>query len=73
MAVELWWWVKPLWYTGYLTLMIFGIAAGVADKLSNSDRISTILSGIAFVPWVICIISIAIWFITNLLISIWGC
>ena len=71
MPIELWWWVMPLYYTGFLTLLTFGIAAILIDKAHTDSVCSLIFAIIACLPWAICAVTVVGWLITNILILIW--
>ena len=71
MPIELWWWVKPLFETGILTLLIFGIATILVGKVRPDSICSFIFAIIGILPWAICAITVAAWLITNILILIW--
>ncbi len=71
MPIEFWWWIEPLWLTGYLALVIFGILSLLLDKAKPDSLISNICAIIAFLPWVVSAASVIVWLIINALILIW--
>ena len=71
MPIELWWWVVPLFLTGWLTLLTFGIAAILIDAAYPDSICSYLFAIIACLPWVICAATVVVWLIVNILILIW--
>lgn len=71
MPIELWWWVEPLFDTGFLTIMLAAVIAHVVDKNTSSTVIPAIVVAIGIAPWIICVCSVLVWFVTNVLIIIW--
>lgn len=71
MPIELWWWVKPLFETGYLTLIVFCVIGTLLEKLIPDNKITPILAVFAIAPWVIAPLSVVVWLLTNILIMIW--
>ena len=71
MPIELWWWVIPLWFTGYLTAVVFGAAAYLLDTVIPDTPVPIICAIIAVMPWVICALAGVVWLIANALIVIW--
>ena len=66
MPIELWWWLKPLYQTSILWLILFGGIAGLTKSKSGE-----ILAVIAIAPLAVCIASSIMWFLMNVLIWIW--
>lgn len=71
MPIELWWWVEPLFDTGFLTIMLAAVIAHLVDKNTSSTVIPAIVAAIGIAPWIICGCSVLVWFVTNVLIIIW--
>lgn len=71
MPIKLWWWVSPLFLTGWITFIFFSVASVIADKVCNKDWIPAVLAAIAIAPWVICGLSVVVLLVTNILIFIW--
>lgn len=71
MPIELWWWVAPLFLTGWIIFIFFVFASAVADKACNNYWVPAVLVAIAIAPWVVCAVSVVVWFVTNILILIW--
>lgn len=71
MPIKLWWWVSPLFLTGWIFFIFFGIAAIVVDAVCNNNWVPAVLVAIAIAPWVVCAVSVVVWLVTNILILIW--
>lgn len=71
MPIEFWWWVRPLCYTGYVTLLVLGVTAIVIDKAKPGSILSCVLGVLALAPWAISIVSSLVWVLLNILILIW--
>lgn len=73
MPVEFWWWIEPLWLTGFLTVVIFGTIGAIREKIKHSyeDIVSDILMALAIGPWCICALSVIAWLAINVLVLIW--
>lgn len=59
--------------TGFITAIIFLIAATVVDKMRPNYWASAILALIGAIPWMITAASTIIWLIANALVLIWRC
>lgn len=68
--IELWWWVKPLFYTGFITLMVIGVPACWMDHVGYY-RISFVMAIVAVAPYVVTILSVLVWLLSNVMILIW--
>lgn len=71
MLIRIWWWVEPLWLTGYLMLFFFIPLAVLFDKVMPNKRISEVLAVLAFLPLVVSAASVIVWLIINALVWIW--
>lgn len=71
MPIEFWWWVKPLWFTGYVTALTLGVAAIILDEAKPDSVLSNILAVLALAPWAISFVSVVVWLLINILILIW--
>ena len=72
MPIEFWWWIEPLWLTGFLTLIIFGTIGAIREKINPyGNPISGILAALAVGPWCICALSVIAWLVINALVLIW--
>lgn len=73
MPIEFWWWIEPLWLTGFLTVVIFGTIGAIREKIKPSykDIVSDILAALAIGPWCICALSVIAWLVINALVLIW--
>ena len=71
MPIKLWWWVEPLYETGFFTLIIGVVLAMLIDKVSGDTPIPAILSALSILPWLIRLGSVIVWFVTNMMILIW--
>lgn len=72
MPIEMWWWAEPLFYTGFLWLVIIGIIAGLIEAKTGEIGWPAILTlVIAVAPMVVCMASVVVWFVANILILIW--
>ena len=68
MADELWmWWMKSLFFTGVVTIVVFCGIAELIDKLKPDSKLVPISTLIGVLPWVIDILSVVVW----LLVLIW--
>lgn len=70
MAIELWWWIKPLFETGLVTLLVIGVPAIWMARV-GCYRISVIMAIVAVAPYVVTILSVLVWLLGNVMISIW--
>lgn len=68
---SLWWWVRPLFLTGWMTIVISGTLAWLLDKLKPNYWANTIILLIGLLPWAIVVLSIIIWIFSNIFIIIW--
>lgn len=68
---SLWWWVEPLFLTGWMTIVISAVLAWLLDKLKPNYWANTIILLIGLLPWVIVVLSIVIWIFSNIFIIIW--
>ena len=69
MPIELWWWVKPLFETGFFTLVLLGpIAAWMGNR---AYWIGLVLACIAVAPYVVTIVSALVWLLCNVMLLIW--
>lgn len=68
---SLWWWVEPLFLTGWMTIVISAVLAWLLDKLKPNYWASTIILLIGLLPWAIVVLSIIIWIFSNIFIIIW--
>lgn len=71
MPIEFWWWVEPLFFTGYLTIIVLGILGMLIDKAWPGNLFSYVLAVLAIAPWLICFLAVVVWLLTNILIIIW--
>lgn len=67
----LWWWVEPLFLTGWMTIVISSTLAWLLDKLKPNYWANTIILLIGLLPWAIVVLSIIIWIFSNIFIIIW--
>lgn len=72
MPIKFWWWIPSMAATGFITALIFLIAATVVDKMRPNYRASAILALIGAIPWMITAASTIIWLVINALVLIWG-
>ena len=72
MPIEIWWWMKPLFYTGWLTLIVLGLASIGLDKVKPGNFASIIMIVLAVAPWLACFGAFLVWLVANILILIWG-
>ena len=75
MPIELWWWIRPLLMTGFVTVVILGIIALILIRVEQrwSDILAVILTAIAVAPILASCGSAVVWFFANILVSIWRC
>lgn len=73
MPIELWWWVEPLFETGFLTLVTLTVAGLLLDQVIPHSPIPMVIACAGILPWVICVLAFFGWLITNVLILIWRC
>lgn len=71
MAIELWWWVEKLFYTGWLALLILGPISIWVDNAKPGSTVDLVLVILAIAPFAICAVTVAVWLLTNILIVIW--
>ena len=71
MPIEMWWWMTPLLYTGYVTLIVFGIAAAIIDRIRPYNLASAIFGTLAVAPLGVFVASFVVWSMKNLMILIW--
>lgn len=71
MPIEFWWWIEPLWLTGFLMLLVFTPLAALFDKAMPHKRISDIFAVLAILPFVVSAASVVVWLVINALILIW--
>ena len=71
MAIELWWWVGKLFYTGLLALLILGPIGIWVDNVKPGSTVALVLVILAIAPFAICAVTVVGWLLTNILIVIW--
>lgn len=71
MAVEFWWWIWPMFKTGFVTLVVFGIPACVYDAVRPYAKLPKILAVLALAPWAISTCGALVWGVINALVLIW--
>lgn len=71
MPIKFWWWIVPLFMTDIIFMIIALAVIWIIDKFNPASIFIDILAWIALAPLVVCGLSVAVWFITNLLILIW--
>lgn len=70
MAIELWWFVEPLFETGIVTLMLFTPVAALFDKMQRPSLAALVVI-MAVLPLVFVALCVVVWLATNALIAIW--
>lgn len=68
--IEFWWWIKPLFLTGFVMAIVFCPIAELLDK-SEHYYLAISVSILAMLPWIACGASVIVWFFSNLMIWIW--
>lgn len=68
MAIELWWWLEPLFETGLVTLVLFSVLALLFQKNVTCSLIMII---IAIAPLAVCFVSVFAWLLCYIMIEIW--
>lgn len=68
MAIELWWWLKPLFETSLVTFILFLVFAWLFEETRTCSLIMLI---IAIAPLAVCFVSVFAWFLCNLMVEIW--
>ena len=72
MPIEMWWWVEPLFYTSFLWFVIIGVIAALIECQTGEIGWPAILMlVIAVAPMVVCMASVVVWFVINILVLIW--
>ena len=72
MPIKMWWWAEPLFYTSFLWLVIIGVIAGLIEYQTGETGWPAILMlVIAVAPMVVCMASVVVWFVINILALIW--
>lgn len=71
MPIELWPWVGKLFFTGWLTLLIFVPLSIWIDEAKPGSTVALILVILGLAPIAICAVTVVGWLLTNILIVIW--
>lgn len=71
MPIELWWWVEPLYLTGFLAMFVLIPIAVLIDKVKPYNIFSAFLAVIAIAPPAASGLSLVVWLIINALVFIW--
>lgn len=70
MAIELWWFVEPLFETGIVALMLFTPVAVLFDKMQRPS-LAAFAAIMAVLPFVFVALCVVVWLAANVLIVIW--
>ena len=73
MPIEIWWWLKPLWLTGFVTLVVFTPISILVDKAKPGNVVGYVLAVIAALPFCSSVVVFVGWFFANLFVLIWRC
>lgn len=73
MPIELWWWVGPLFFTGFLVAIICILVGYILERIWPGNIATVIIAVVGILPWAVCAVSILVWLIANILIIIWRC
>lgn len=68
--IEVWWWIKPLFLTGYVTAIVFVPIAAWLDE-SGHFNLARSVAVLGMLPWLAGGASVIVWFFSNLMIWIW--
>lgn len=71
MPIELWWWVKPLFVTGLITMMVGFAVIMLVNTITEGDRVCGIIFCISLSPLLVSVLCGVGWFFANLLILVW--
>ena len=71
MPIEFWWWIEPMFNTGFVTLFVCAIIAVLIEKAFPYNSVSMFFAVLTIVPWLISALSVAVWLLVNVLILIW--
>lgn len=71
--MELWWFLEPLFYTAFVSLLIGVIIAEIVDRITDGQGFAPpIIAMISMIPLVICVLLMALWLVIWLLGAIWS-
>lgn len=69
--MELWWWIKPLFYSSFIWAIMFMIIASLFEKL-DFFKIANCIYIIAAIPLLLELLSFILWVIIQIFYGIWS-
>lgn len=76
MPIELWWWIKPLFLTGFvIVIIVVPLAIWIDNKSAKRwvAKVTEVMILVASLPWIVCSACVVTWVLSNIFILIWRC
>lgn len=71
--MEPWWFLEPLFYTAFVSLLIGAIIAEIVDRITDGQGFAApIIATISLIPLIIWILLAVLWEVIWLLWAIWS-